>query len=114
MFFGSIQQAVVFLISVGAFAFEVWALIDALRYSGSTYGAAGKQTRTLWGALLGGATVIGFLGLPYPLGLALASALGFLGIAAIAAAAIYTFGVRPALRATGQRPRQTHNKRGGW
>ena len=114
MFFGTIQQGVVFVISVGAFVFEVWALIDALRYSNSAYEAAGKQTRTLWGALLGAATVIGFLGLPYPLGFALASALGFLGIAAIAAAAFYTFGVRPVLRATGRRSGQTRNKRGSW
>jgi hypothetical protein len=114
MLFGTIQQGVVFVISVGAFVFEAWALIDALRYSNSAYEAAGKQTRTLWGALLGAATVIGFLGLPYPLGVPLASALGFLGIAAIVAAAVYAFGVRPALHSTGRRPPQTRNKRGGW
>jgi hypothetical protein len=114
MFFGSIQNGVVFVISVGAFVFEGWALIDALRYSGSAYAAAGKQTRALWGGLLGGATVIGFLGLPYPLGFAPASALGILGLAAIAAAAVYAAGVRPALRAVGRTPRQGRDRRGGW
>jgi hypothetical protein len=114
MLFGSIQQGVVFVISVGAFVFEVWALIDALRYPPSAYAAAGKQTRTLWVGLLGGATVVGFLTLPYPLGLALASALGFLGLAAIAAASVYAVGVRPALRAIGRKPRQGRDRRGGW
>ncbi len=114
MFFGSIQNGVVFLISVGAFAFEAWALIDALRYPGSAYAAASKQTRGLWAGLLGGATVIGFLGLPYPLGLAPARTLGFLGLAAIAAAAVYAAGVRPALRSIGRTPRQGRDRRGGW
>ena len=114
MFFGSIQNGVVFLISVGACAFEAWALIDALRYPGAAYATAGKQTKALWGGLLGGATVIGFLGLPYPLGLAPASALGFLGLGAVAAAAVYSAGVRPALRAIGRTPRQGRDRRGGW
>lgn len=112
--FGSTQHAVVFLISVGAFAFEAWALIDALRYPGGAYAAAGKQTKGLWVGLLGGATAIGFLGLPYPLGIALANALGFLGLAAIAAAAVYATGVRPKLRAIGRTPRQARDRRGGW
>ena len=114
MIFGSIQYGVVFVISIGAFAFEAWALIDSLRYPAGAYVAAGKQTRALWAGLLGGATTIGFLGLPYPLGFALASALGFLGLAAIAAAAVYTVGVRPALRGIGRTPRRRRDQRGGW
>jgi hypothetical protein len=114
MIFGSIQYGVLLVISIGAFAFEAWALIDALRYPAGVYEAAGKQTRGLWAALLGGATVVGFLGLPYPLGFAPASALGILGIAAIAAAGVYAAGVRPALRAIGRSPRQRRDRRGGW
>jgi len=114
MIFGSIQNGVVLAISIGAFAFEAWALIDAIRYPTGAYVAAGKQTKGLWGVVLGAASVIGFLGLPYPLGLAPASALGFLGLAAIAAAAVYTVGVRPALRTIGRTPRQRRDQRGGW
>lgn len=114
MIFGSIQGIVVFLISVGAFAFEVWALIDALRYPGGAYVAAGKETKALWGGLLGGAAVVGFLGLPEPLGFSYTQALSFLGIAAIAAAAVYAARVRPALRGIGRAPRKSRNKRGGW
>ena len=114
MVFGSIQYGLLFVISIGAFAFEVWALIDAIRYPAGAYVAAGKQSKGLWGGLLGGAAAIGFLCLPHPLGIALASALGFLGLAAIAAAAVYTVGVRPALRAIGRTPRRRRDQRGGW
>ena len=112
--FGTVQAGVVLIIAVGAFAFEAWALIDAARHSPGAYIAAGKQTKALWVGILAGATVIGFLGLPCPLGLSFTSAISFLGIAAIAAAGIYAAGVRPALRAAGPGPRRSRDERGGW
>ena len=112
--FGSIQNGVYFVIAVGAFVFEAWALIDALRYPAGAYLAAGKQSKGLWGGLLGGATAVGFLGLPGPLGLSRLSAIGILGIAAIVAAGVYATGVRPALQSIGRSPRRTRPQRGGW
>ena len=100
--FASAQVAVFFVFAVGAFAFEVWALIDALRYPAGSFTAAGKQSKQLWGVVLAVAAAVGFLGLPGPIGLALTNPLGLLSLAGIAAAGIYTANVRPALRATGR------------
>lgn len=112
--FGAIQGGVVFVIAIGAFIFEAWALIDASRYPTGAYLAAGKQTKPLWVGILVGATIVGFLGLPYPLGLSYTSAISLLGLAAIAVAGIYAAGVRPALRSVGRGHRRTRDQRGGW
>lgn len=112
--FGAIQGGVVLIIAIGAFVFEAWALIDASRYPPGAYPAAAKQTKPLWVGILVGATIVGFLGLPYPLGLSYTSAISFLGIAAIAAASIYAAGVRPALRSVDRGPRRTRDQHGGW
>jgi hypothetical protein len=112
--FGVLQAGVVLVIAIGAFAFEAWALIDALRHAPGAYLASGKQTKALWVGILAGATVVGFLGLPYPLGLSYTSVISFLGIAAIAGAGIYAAGVRPALRSVGPGPGRTREQRGGW
>lgn len=114
MLFGSLQLVIYFVIAVGAFVFEIWAFIDALRYPSAAFVAAGKQTKTVWGGLLGAAAAVGFLGLPPPLGLSFTSAIGLIGLAGIVVAGIYATGVRPALAAIGRgrRPRRDH--RGGW
>jgi hypothetical protein len=112
--FGFVQGTLYLVIAIGAFAFEGWALIDALRHSSGAYPAAGKQSKGLWGGILAGATAIGFLALPYPFGAPRVSALGILGIAALAAAGIYAASVRPALRSVGKTSRPRREQRGGW
>lgn len=112
--FGVVQAGVVLVLAIAAFAFEAWALIDALRHAPGAYVAAGKQTKALWVGILAGATVVGFLGLPYPLGLSYTSVISILGIAAIAGAGIYAAGVRPALRSVGPGHRKSNGQRGGW
>jgi hypothetical protein len=112
--FGALQAGVVFVLAIGAFAFEAWALIDALRHAPGAYVAASKQTKAFWVVILAGATVVGFLGLPYPLGLSFTSVISFLGIAAIAGAGVYAASVRPALRSVGPGPRRSRDQRGGW
>ncbi len=112
--FGFVQGTLYLVIAVGAFAFEGWALIDALRHASGAYPAAGKQTKGLWGGILGGATAIGFLALPYPFGAPRVSALGLLGIAAVVAAGVYAANVRPALGNVGRSSRPRRDKRGGW
>lgn len=112
--FGVLQSGIVLVLAVGAFAFEAWALVDSLRHAPGAYLASGKQTKALWVGILSGASVVGFLGLPYPLGLSYTSVISFLGIAAIAGAGIYAAGVRPALRSIGRDPRPRRQQRGGW
>ncbi len=112
--FASVQLAVYFFIAVGAFVFEAWALIDALRYPAGAFTAAGKQSKPLWVGLLAGATAVGFLSLPAPVGVSFTNALGFVSLAGIAAAGVYAVGVRPALRAIGRGPRPRRDQRGGW
>lgn len=112
--FGSLQAIVYFTIAIGAFVAEVWALIDALRHSNEAYYYSGKRNKSFWTAVLGGATAVGFLGLPAPFGGSFTNALGLLGIAGIVAAGIYLVDVRPQLRQyRGGQPRRK-TSRGGW
>ena len=90
----TLQYFIVLVLAVGAFAIEVWALVDALRHSAGAYTAAGKLTKPIWLAILGVATAFGILGLPGgPL-----DSLGFLAIIGVVAAAVYLTDVRPAVR----------------
>jgi len=109
-------QVVIFLaITVGAFAVQVWALGSAVRAPAGAYLGAGKRTKNFWVGILSGAAVVGFLGLPWPIGAGIASPLSLLGIAAIVAALVYLVNVRPHVRPRrlpGRNP--SENERGGW
>ncbi len=120
MIFGTVQTWLFLVLSVAAFAAEGWALIDALRHRAGAYVAAGKNTKPVWITILTVAIVIGFLGLPYPIGIPFSGPFNIAGLAAIAAAIIYLAGVRPAVRAHRQSvPRKRgrgrkRDNRGGW
>ena len=107
---GSIQDLVLIAIGFGAFAVEVWALIDVLRRPGAAFTAAGKRTKTFWVAIIAVATAIGFVSLP----LSGAGLPGFLGIISIVAASVYLADVRPAVRQYGGRrgPRRDDRHQG--
>ena len=92
-----LQYLIVLVLAVGAFAVEVWALVDALRQSSSAFPAAGKLTKPLWLIILGVAAALGFLALPIGGGGRLNS-LGFLSLIGVVAAAVYLTDVRPAVR----------------
>ena len=81
------------VLSIGAFAAEVWAFVDALRRPTKAFVAAGKQTKPLWLIILGVATVIGLAGAVYGVG-----PTSILPVAAFVAAAIYLADVRPKVR----------------
>jgi Protein of unknown function (DUF2516) len=81
------------VLSLAAFAAEVFAFIDALRRPGPAFVAAGKQTKPLWLIILGVASVIGLGSIAT--GVSLVS---ILPIAAFVAAAIYLTDVRPKVR----------------
>jgi hypothetical protein len=105
----TVQYFIVLVLAVGAFALEVWALVDAARHPASSYTAAGKLTKPKWLGILGVATAFGFLGLPIGGGGVLNS-LGFLALIAVVAAAVYLTDVRPAVR--GMRGRGTGRNSG--
>lgn len=88
---GSAQNLVVWLLSLAAFAAEVFALVDCVRHRPDAFVAAGKRTKKFWTIVTAVAALFGFIsigsGLLFSIGL-----IGFVG------AAIYLADVRPALR----------------
>ncbi|ACQ81653.1 putative integral membrane protein [Beutenbergia cavernae DSM 12333] len=97
-FVGSIQVYLFLAIALVGLGLEVWALVDAARHKSGTYTAAGKLTKGKWVAILVAAVVIGFLGIPAPIGVGLPI---ILTLAAIVPAGVYLADVRPALRQYG-------------
>ncbi|SDQ83823.1 DUF2516 family protein [Quadrisphaera sp. DSM 44207] len=108
---GAGQTGIFWLLSIAAFAFELWALVEASRFGARSYTAAGKQTKNLWVGVLAVATALGFLALPIANFL---SVLSFLSILSVAAAGIFMAGVRPALRAVQGRGGSSGGPYGGW
>ncbi|WP_296665232.1 DUF2516 family protein [Demequina sp.] len=94
--FGFLQSMVVFAISAVALIGAIWGLIDAARRSPSAFTAAGKWSKTIWMVILGVATLIAFVSLPWPLGGGGGIA-GILGIASVVAVIVYFVDVRPKL-----------------
>ena len=80
-------------LSLGAFAFEAWAFIDAIIRPSQAFTAAGKQTKQIWLLILGVATVLGLASATGYLG-----TISFLGVAAFVAGAIYLVDVRPKVK----------------
>lgn len=97
---------------LGAFFVQIWAVISAVRFSPSSFVAAGKRTKGFWLALLIPAVIVGFCSIPPPLGLGFN--LMFLNIIAFVAAAVYLTDVRPALRGIDGQRRSHRNRGGGW
>jgi hypothetical protein len=108
--FGTLQWGILMLLSVGALIAGVWGIVDAARYQSSTYVAARKQSKALWLVILIAASAIAFISVPAPIGRG-DGIIGFLGIAAVAAIAVYFATVRPALRQ--HEPRRGGGRRGG-
>ncbi|KRE54737.1 DUF2516 family protein [Phycicoccus sp. Soil748] len=89
---GSLQAVVTLLLSLVAFAAEVFALVDALRYRPEVYVAAGKRTKQFWTIILAVAVLLGFVSLGS------SGRIFSIGLIAFVGAAIYLADVRPALR----------------
>ncbi|TPG14087.1 DUF2516 family protein [Pedococcus bigeumensis] len=88
---GSAQGIVILLLSLAAFAAEVFALVDAVRHRPDAFVAAGKRTKQFWSIILGVAVLLGFVSVGRSL-------LFSIGLIAVVAAGIYLADVRPALR----------------
>lgn len=110
--FGFAQDGLLLVLGIAAFALEVYALIDSLRYSNEQYYAAGKRNKAFWTAMTGSAAAVGFLTLPAPIGRSGAGPLSLLGLVAVVIAGVYLADVRPALRSTHRPPPRV--SRGGW
>jgi len=95
MSFVALQGLILIVIAVAIFIAAVFALVEALRYPPEAYVAAGKRTKTFWGAIVGGATVLAFLTLPPAFGFGLGF---FFATAASAATIIFMVDVRPRLK----------------
>ncbi|WP_270886839.1 DUF2516 family protein [Pedococcus sp. 5OH_020] len=89
---GSAQGIVILLLSLAAFAAEVFALVDALRHRPDAFVAAGKRTKKFWTLVTGVGALFGFISV------ANSTTLFSVGIIAIVAAGIYLADVRPALQ----------------
>ncbi len=101
-YLGSAQNLIMLALGVAAFALEVYALVDSMRYPQQAYAAAGKLTKTWWVVILAVAVAVGFVSISQVLGI---------GILGVVAAGVYLADVRPALRAV--TPRRGTGRRGG-
>lgn len=112
MLFGNLQMLIMFLLTAGAFAIEVLAVIDCVRRPVHAFTREGKKTKKFWSILLGVAALVGFLGLEPPLGT------GYLGLSAVFVAIpafVYYADVFPAVKSYGYgKGKGNNNNRGGW
>lgn len=91
--FYGIQNLVFLALNLFVFVLCVVALVDLLRRPAGAFPAAGKRTKTFWGAILGVATAVAFVALP-PLNF---GQLGILVLLGAVGAIVYLVDVRPAL-----------------
>lgn len=104
------QILVLFALYLTVFVLCVVAVVDLLRRPTGAFPAAGKRTKTFWGTVLGIATAVAFVALPYPIGI---GELRFLALGSAVAAIVYLVDVRPALGPYTRGGRGT-SSRGGW
>jgi hypothetical protein len=111
--FAFLQFLVVTVISYAAFGGAVWALIDAARRRPAAFTNAGKQSKNVWLLILGIATALLFISLPYPFGGG-GGPFDLLGIASAVAVVIYFVGVKPALGPHYRGPKGGGRAPSGW
>lgn len=105
-----IQTLVFLALYTGVFVACVVALADLVRRPTAAFPAAGKRTKGFWGAVLGVATAVAFVAIPWPLGI---GQLGFLALGSAVAAIVYIVDVKPALGPHRRGP-QGPSRPGGW
>lgn len=92
---GLLQMYLFLGLSLVGVALEIWALIHAARTPAPSFEAADKRTKTFWAAVLAGAVLVGFLGIPPPIGVSPLPVLFVL--IAVVPAGVYLADVRPAV-----------------
>ncbi len=117
---GFLQGLINWALSAAVLVFGVWALIDAIRHSESSFASAGKLSKMVWVAILAVAAAIAFISLPALPFLNVFGASGggvfwFGGLAASVAIIVYFVGIRPKLGpATGGSGGSRGRSSGGW
>ncbi|MFC0673932.1 DUF2516 family protein [Brachybacterium hainanense] len=101
---GLFQTWIFAVLALVLFGVEIWAFINAARYSPAAYVAASKRSKTFWMVLTGAAMILGFLSLPYPIGRGSSNML--LVIVGIVIAGVFLADVLPALRQVMDRARR--------
>ncbi len=81
-----LQNLIVLALHYATLVVSVWAFVDCLRRRADAFPAISRQTKNVWLALTGGATVVSLLGF---------SPLGMFGLAAMVIAGIYLLDVKP-------------------
>lgn len=107
----SVQIVIFLALYVLVFVACVVAVVDLLRRPAGAFVAAGKRTKGFWGAILGVATAVAFVALPYPIGI---GQLQFLALGSAVASIVYLVDVRPALGPRSGRGPRTNPRGGGW
>ncbi|WP_432562311.1 DUF2516 family protein [Kineococcus sp. SYSU DK003] len=93
----NLQNGVLLILGVAAFALCAWALVDCLRRPAGAFVAAGKRTKTFWTIIAAVAAAVAFVSVFSPLSI--------FGIISVVGAAVYLADVRPAVRQYGGGPR---------
>lgn len=111
--FRTLQALIYFALYAAVFAVTVYALIDALRRPARAFVSGGKRTKQFWTVLLGIATAVAFVAVPWPLGFGM---LSFLALGSAVAAGVYLADVRPAIKpySGGGQGRSSGGPYGGW
>jgi len=91
----TLQALIYFALYAAVFLVTVYALVDALRRPARAFVSGGKRTKQFWTVLLGVATAVAFVALPWPVGFGF---LSFLALGSAVAAGVYLADVRPAIR----------------
>lgn len=111
--FRTLQALIYFALYAAVFAVTVYALVDALRRPARAFVSGGKRTKQFWTVLLGVATAVAFVAVPWPLGFGM---LSFLALGSAVAAGVYLADVRPAIKpySGGGGQGRSGGPRGGW
>jgi hypothetical protein len=81
-----LTNGILMVIGLATLVASAWAFIHCLRTRADAFPAVGRQSKGLWLALTGGATLVS---------LAQFSPIGILGIASIVIASVYLLDIRP-------------------
>ncbi|GEN81015.1 DUF2516 family protein [Actinotalea fermentans] len=106
-----LQLLVYFALYAVVFAVTVYALVDALRRPAAAFVSGGKRTKQFWTILLGAATAVAFVAIPWPVGFGM---LSFLALGSAVAAGVYLADVRPAIKPYSGGSGRSRGTRGGW
>lgn len=106
----SLQVWIFLALYLIVFVLSVVALVDLLRRPAPAFVSGGKRTKKFWGLILGAATAVAFVAIPYPLGI---GQLQFLALGSAVAAIVYLVDVKPAIEPYSRRGGGRGPSRGG-